>query len=214
MATAWKLLFKVYIYMKYILSRYEHDVSWLKDYTDDWIMYDRSDVPIDDARVIYAPNIGSDIYDKLSYIIDNYDKLPDVAVYTKANLFKYITREEWDQIKDNKTFTPILTKNHEEKPGVSFYKDGIYWEINNGWYLGAHPVKDHTPKYIGKLMDMLGIWNMQYVPFAPGSNYIVPKENILKHSKDFYVELRSYIDWAVYPGECMIIERGLYTIWK
>jgi hypothetical protein len=55
---------------------------------------------------------------------------------------------------------------------------------------------------------------MEYLPFAPGSNYILPKENILKHSKDHYQKLRSFLEWDVYPGEAQILERGLYTLWK
>ena len=196
--------------MKYVVSRYCHDISWLPEYTDDVVLYDRSPEPAPNSIVV--ENIGSDIMDKFSYIIDNYDNLPDVAVYTKANIFKYVSKEEFDLIKDNKTFTPILTKNHEEKPGVSYYKDGIYWEINNMWYLNSHPTK--TPSTALELQGLLGIYEMEYVPFAPGSNYIVPKENILKHSKDFYKRLRSYLEWDRYPGEAQIMERGLYTLWK
>lgn len=202
--------------MKYVISRYNHDLTWLSNYTNDFVLYDRSSTPLDEA--IKTENKGSDIYDKLTFIIDNYDSLPDVAVYTKANLFKYITKEEFDLVKDNKIFTPLLTKNHKtykDQWGVTvcFYKDGIYWERNDLWYLNAHFVKDE-PNRVNDLMFLLGTWNMRFVPFAPGSNYILPKENILKHSKEFYIKLRSYLDWAVYPGEAMIIERGLYNLWK
>ena len=75
--------------MKYVLSRYNHDIDWLTNYTDDYVLYDRSETPAKEAIVV--PNIGSDWYDKFSFIIDNYENLPDVAVYTKANIFKYIT---------------------------------------------------------------------------------------------------------------------------
>jgi hypothetical protein len=199
--------------MLWVLSRYNHDVSYLPRYTEDYVMYDRSEKPIDDPRVIRVANIGTDWYDKFTYIIDNYNDLPDVALYTKANIFKYITPEELDEIKDNTTFTPILTKHHKTIPGISYYgEDGMYYEINNLWYLGAHPVRE--PENALDLMLMLGISGKDYVPFAPGSGYIVPKENILKHPRSMYVTLRSYLEWAVYPGEAQIVERGIYTFWK
>lgn len=210
--------------MIWIISRYNHDMKWTEDYNDFSIVYDRSDEPISGS--IRVPNIGSDIYDKFTYIIDNYDNLPDVAIYTKANLFKYITKEEFDKVKDNKTFTPLLTQNHKEvmcdwqdKP-FSFYKDGMYYELNYPSYLKNNPAKDQPSPltlewYLDHpLLKLLGIDKMEYLPFAPGSNYILPKENILKHSKEFYEKLRSYLDWTVYPGEAMIIERGLYTLWS
>lgn len=215
--------------MKWIISRYNHDLSYLPEYTDDYVLYDRSETPLPNSIVV--PNIGSDIYDKLGYIIDNYDQLPDVAVYTKANIFKYISKAEFDEIKDNKMFTPILTQFHAEvmcdygmgdefigKP-FSFYKDKMYYELNYPSFLKSHSTKDpiwcFRNTYINfPLVKLLGIDQMEYVPFAPGSNYIVPKENILKHSKGLYQELRAYLDWDRYPGEAMIIERGLYTLWK
>jgi len=194
--------------MKYILSRYNHKIGWLKDYTSDYVLYDRSEVPMGNAIIV--PNVGSDIYDKLTYIIDNYDNLPDVAVYTKANLFDYIKPREFEKIKDNKTFTPILSLEHHTYEPVCRYENGIYLEVNNLWYLSEHPAKHN----IVELMQMLGTDNLHYLPFAPGSNYILPKENILKHSKEFYIKLRSFLDWDVYPGEAQIIERGLFTLWK
>jgi hypothetical protein len=53
-----------------------------------------------------------------------------------------------------------------------------------------------------------------YNKFAPGSNYILPKENILKHPKEFYVKLRGYLEHSVYPGEAQLLERNLYYLWS
>lgn len=213
--------------MKWIISRYNHDISYLPEYTDDYVLYDRSEKPLPGSIVV--PNIGTDIYDKFTYIIDNYGSLPDVAVYTKANIYKYITKEEFDLVKDNATFTPILTKQHQEvlqdygmpEPysPFSYYENGIYYELNYPSYLKTHITKN--PYYCfadtfleHPLFTLLGIKEMKYIPFAPGSNYILPKENILQHPKELYEELRSYLEWDRYPGEAMICERGLYTLWK
>jgi len=193
--------------MKFIVSRYNQDVEWVKDYTDDYVIYDRSEKPVEGA--ILMPNIGSDIYDKLTFIINNYDDLPEVAVYCKANLFKYITSTEFAALKDNQHFTPLLTQEHKTTPGVSFYDNGIYKEINSRWYLTPHPAKQAD-----LLMEILRIKDLDYIPFAPGANYILTKKDIQKHSKEFYQLLRSFIDYDVYPGEAQIMERGLYTLWS
>jgi hypothetical protein len=154
------------------------------------------------------PNIGSDWYDKFTYIIDNYDSLPEIAVYTKANLFKYISKEEYDAL-DKTKFQPLLTQLHKTELPVAYYSGGLYHEINNYWYLNHHPARRAD-----ELINLLGIKDKQYLPFAPGSNYILPKENILKYPKEFYQNLRSFIDWTVYPGEAQIIERSMYLIWQ
>lgn len=196
--------------MKYILSRYEHDMSWTKDYPAEYTIYDRSEKPMEGS--IPVKNIGSDIYDKFTYIIENYDNLPEIAIYSKANLFKYITKEEFDKVKDNKTFTPLLTQNHETYLPVCYYENGLYYERNDMWYLGSHPCENRMIPH--ELQEILGLSQMEYLPFAPGSNYILPKENIMKHTKEFYIKLRSYLEWDRYPGEAQIMERGLYTLWK
>lgn len=198
--------------MKYIVSRYNQDVDWLKEYSDDCVIYDRSPEPVKGSIVV--PNIGSDLYDKFTYIIDNYDNLPDVAVYTKANLFKYMPKEEFDVVKDNKTFTPLLTKNHkvydDQNGPVCFYDgNGMFNEVNNYWYLYPHPAK-----FAPLILDFFKMENRYYNAFAPGSNYILPKENILKHSKETYIKLRSYLDWDVYPGDAQLLERNLYYLWS
>lgn len=199
--------------MEFIISRYNQDISWVGQYAPSAILYDRSDNPLPGSIIV--PNLGTDIADKLHYIITHYNNLPPVAVYTKSNLFKYITKEEFEKVKDSQVFTPLLTMNHKtykDNGGkdVCFYKDGIYWEVNNGWYLSQHPVR-HDPR---EVMKDVGIVDMEYVPFAPGSNYILTKENIRKHPVEFYIKLYNYLMWAVYPGEAQIIERGLYTIFK
>ena len=169
--------------MKYIISRYNHDMSWVKKYTNDYVLYDRSDEPQKGAFVV--PNIGSDIYDKLTYIIDNYDRLPDVAVYTKANIFKYITEEEFDKIKDNKTFTPILTQNHrtysDSSGQVNYYKDGMYYERNDYFYTLSHPCK--TVNSFQELRKLFKMEERKYNAFAPGSSYILTRSDIQRHSK-------------------------------
>lgn len=204
--------------MKYVVSNYNHKVSWLLDYAEDYIVYDRSDNKwwtrdIPEEKVKRVQNIGSDIYDKFGYIIENYDNLPDVAVYTKGNIFKYISKDEFEPIKNNTTFTPLLTQKHhtysDPEGVVCYYEDGIYFERNNLWFLGSLPAK-HNPY---ELMELLGTKDMKYIPFAPGSNYIVPKENILKHPRELYERLRATLDWSTYPGEAQIVERGLYTLW-
>ena len=229
--------------MKYIVSNYNFDLGWLKEYTDDFVIYDRSDNATwqkyktereGTPNWFNVKNIGSDIYDKFTFIIDNYDNLPEIAIFIKSNLFKYITSEEFELIKDNKTFTPILTQHHKEimcdkgvceqlgvesKP-FSYYKDGMYYELNYPAYLKSNPCKNQpTPITLEwfrelELPKLLGIDKMEYIPFAPGSGYILTSENIRQNSLEFYIKLRSYLDWAVYPGEAFILERGLYNLWK
>jgi len=211
--------------INFIVSRWNNqDTGWVGQYSPSMILYDRSDNPIPGSIIV--PNLGTDISDKLHFIISNYNNLPPVAIYTKANLLeKYITRPEFDRIKNKQEFTPLLTMSHKETKfdgteeyvkrhgidkDVSYYKDGIYYELNNMWYLNQHPIK-HDPR---ELQALLGIDKMEYVPFAPGSNYILTAEDIRRHPVEFYIKLYNMLQWAVYPAEAQIIERGMYILWR
>ncbi|MEK6883085.1 MAG: DUF3431 domain-containing protein, partial [Nanoarchaeota archaeon] len=167
----------------------------------------------DHKKVIKVPNIGWDIYDKFTYIIDNYDNLPESMILTKGNIFKYITKEEFDEICNNDFFTPILTKHHKTYMPICFYgEDGIFNEINNSWYLNDLKTK-YFNSYNG-FAKHFGFPTPQYLKFAPGSNYIVTKENILWYPKEFYKRLRDCVSYSALPGEAQVIERCLYTMWS
>lgn len=197
--------------MKYIISRYEHDMSWLSEYTDDFVVYDRSKEPWIHTTCC-VPNVGSDWYDKLTYLIDYYDELPEVFMLLKANIFKYVTKEEFDAVKDNETFTPLLTQHHHTYEPICRYADGLYEELNNYWYLESHPCKNKQSRE--GLIDLFGIRDKAYLRFAPGSNYIVTRKVIHKYPKEMYVKIRAYLDWDVYPGEAQICERSMYNLWR
>lgn len=197
--------------MKIIASHYAGNADWITDYTDDYLVYNRSTCALPNR--IDVPNIGNADFDRLTYIIDHYDHLPNCFMLCKSNLFKYITKKEYDKVKHNTKYTPLLTLNHKTYLPVCFYDErGMYNEINNSWYLQTVPAK-HFQSY-EEFATHFGLPNPKYLTFAPGGNYIVTKRRILRHSKEFYRELRSILEWSQLPGEAQMVERTYHTLWK
>lgn len=195
--------------MKFVISNYNNDLSWIPKYTSDYVIYNQGE-PIDNSKSIQVPHAGSDIADKFSFIIQNYENLPDVVTMVKGNfLGRFIRQDEFDLIKNNKTFTPIVTQQHNTYLPICWYEDGMYCEKNDYWYL-----QGELSGYSKEIIDFFSMANRRYNMFAPGSNYILPKANILKHSKEIYQKLKSLIDWAEYPKEAQLMERNLYYLWK
>jgi len=208
--------------MPAILVNYNYTPAWLKDYDFDYLVYDRSDVGehwLDDfpkERIIKTTNVGNVDYDKLSYLVDNYFNLPEVFLWGKTNLFKYITEKEFEMVKNNKTFTPLLTQNHkiysDMYGAVNYYKGGIYHERNDSWFLNSH-----LPKYIESWNDWADIFHLDkpaYIPFAPGGNYILTKETVHKYARDYYDHMRSFLPYKQLPGEAQCAERSYYLMWQ
>ncbi len=218
--------------MKAILVNYNFTPDWLKDTDLDYVLYDRSDSPdylkdFPQDRIIYTENVGNIDYDKLSYIVDNYETLPDVFLWGKTNLFKYITEEEFKDIKDNMSFTPLLTKGHKEikfdgtlsyinrhgtPEDICFYKDGIYHELNNNWYI--NPSTCNYFKTFNDFCAEFGIHPPKYISFAPGGNYILTKETVYKYPKELYNRMRSVLPYTQLPTEAQFAERSYYLLWK
>lgn len=195
------------------------DKTWIGD---DYLIIDHSDDGInhltdfDQSKIVCEPNRGQVDYPKLNYLIDNYDNLPDVFLWGKTNLFKYISRDEYAKLKDNQTFTPLLTQNHhtyaDNNGLVNYYSGNMYFERNDSWYFNEFP-----NKYVHNFND----WCHQhcltvgaYVPFAPGGNYILTRETVHKYSKDYYIKMADMMPYCREPVEAACAERSYWLMWK
>ncbi len=196
--------------MKYVLTHYSGDWEWVKEYTDDFLIYNRTDEEIPNS--IKRENVGDADYDKLTYLIDNYYNLPEVFLWSKSNLFKFITKEEFEKVKDNTDFTPLLTKNHKVYEPICRYIGDIYEEINNSWYLLGVPAK-HFDSYT-EFARAYSLPNPDYLKFAPGGSYILTRERVHRYGKEFYEELAAMLPYCQRPGEAHFLERTYYTLWQ
>lgn len=206
--------------MKAILVNYNFTPIWLLDSGLDYVIYDRSDskdylkdFPQD--RIIATENIGNVDLDKLNYLVEFYDKLPDVFLWGKTNLFKYISEEEYDQVKDNKVFTPLLTQNHktysDNNGVVCEYKNKMYWERADSWFFGNFP-----QKYVNswdEWCNLIDIPTTPYIPFPPGGNFLLTRETVHKYPKEFYEKLRDMLNYTQLPVEAFCCERSYYLLW-
>lgn len=185
----------------WVINNYHNsDLEWVKEYKPDRvIVYDKKD-----------KNVGSNIYDYLDYIVNNYNNLPKLTIFAKGNMLeRHITKPELDKTIHKKKLTPLMTMNHKTYEPVCHYKDGLYCEKNDYWY-----VNEHTHRKMEELVDKLGVRGKEYLCFSPGACWIVPRENIYKQTRQFYKDLMSFIDYDSNPAESHLLERALWTIWN
>jgi hypothetical protein len=202
------------------ISNYNNNIDWVKDYKNPYVIYDRSDIEVNLSGLNYikSPNVGYNIYDIMTFIIDNYENLPDYTTFIKGNIFpRHVSKETFEKLMNSKFFTTIFDyKLHNPQMPISmFSSEGNYSEINNNWYmLTWHPRKyfNSYNEYLNFIFDNPVL--PQYITFAPGGNYVVPKENILKYPIEFYKNIRKFVSYEQLPIESHIVERSLYTIWS
>ena len=196
--------------MKAFLTHWSGDWTWVKDFTDDYEIWNRSDEEVPNS--VPRENKGDADYDKLIWLVDNYDNLPETFLWSKSNLFQFITPEEFDKVKNNTEFTPLLTKNHKTYEPVCRYNGDIYEEQNNSWYLASVPAK-YFQSY-GEFAQAFHLPNPPYLKFAPGGSYILTRERVHRYSRDYYEELASLLPYAQRPGEAHMLERTYHTLWS
>lgn len=209
-----------------VVSQYHFDISWIHEYTDNYIIYDKGHTEDrSDPRVKYLDNTGHNIGTILHHIIENYDNLNETTIFAKGDLIpRHCKKDKFDRVCNNKTLTSL--ESYEDNPENNAHikaPDGGYMEINNSWYMNHH-VHRHFKTY-NEFMSLMFKSPIvtRFTRFAPGANYIVPKINLLKYSCNFYKRLLSFCDYMgtpeecgtleSIPGECHVIERALHTIW-
>jgi len=229
-------VFNVTLTKKIVISNYNSDLEWLtitypygfsKENT---VIYDRSNDKKDWSHLgtlYHSPNVGENIYDMMRYIVDNYDILSDITIFLKGNLFQredsrggenyYTTKDRFFRSLTANYFLPI-ERYHES---TVFRVNGLGF-IQNNWSPKDNP--KILCKYFSSLEDLMNIlfenpFYFEYNRFAPGGNYVVPKGNILKFSKNFYKKLMNYVSYEPpsefysTSGESFLVERLLYIMW-
>ena len=183
-------------------------------------------------NVIDVENTGHNITTYFSYFDEHYDNLPEVICLLKGNMIgRHCSREFFEQVYDNKTFTFLydekqywdrFSKYNENKEkneiGTTFLAmENVYVEKNNSWYVDS---PNHPKKYFNDVDDLLRFIYKdpmipQYCMFSPGACFIVRREQILKHSREFYRNLNKIMNYAMdpsFPSEAHQIERILPII--
>ena len=210
-----------------IVSSFNHDLSWLPRYSDNYLIFERgrgSGLPstIDRDKVRFVTNNGSNFKDYFSFIIENYDNLPEVVYLIKGNVFPRHVRQHVFDTYTNQTESCSIfdrKKHHVHFPLDFFDSNNKYCEMNSDWFV-------HTGvpwKYFQDLDSFFQHFDKSlkpkmYTRFSIGAQYIVTRELVKKIPKQMYEGLFEIVSHGGLPigytAECYIVERGLERLWQ
>lgn len=204
---------------KIIISRYNEDVNWVKDYPFEHIIYNKGSKLDDTFNVLDIENIGNNQRDIFSFIYENYDNLPDVMVFTQGNPFDHCNKTKFDMLINSNEFTPLESfENIIQSHAQILDTDGGYMEINNSWYIDAHNRTFNQTcawasfdEFMNK--HFINYNRCEFNRFTPGSQYIIPKNSALFYSRNFWKYLMDIL-YKNNMTEGHIIERSLLKIFK
>ena len=188
--------------IKYIIARFNEDLNWLLPISHETVIFNKGESLAfqDNFKDIHElPNVGRESHSYLMYIIQNYDNLPDVMVFSQA------------RIDDHGYYKPLeFLKNiaiQAEKYGFS--NNFSRTTIPHDWVLRYYktPLASRSNLTFGRWMDMyLNGYRPNLKIFWCGI-FAVRKENILKRSKESYIQLLQHLDYHNNPVEGHYFER-------
>lgn len=202
---------------KIIMSRYKEDFSWIHEYTEDYLIYNKGDPIEDDSHIINTENIGGNQRDIFKFIYENYDDLPELMAFVQADPFDHCTKDIFDKLIMNEEFTCLEYYGTEPANGLEGRDyDGGFMELNSDWYIPAHNgTYGITCKYqyFDDFMKskFRNYHRVDWIRFAPGSQYLITKEQALFYSRNFWKDMMEELP-RNNMTEAHIIERSLWMI--
>lgn len=226
---------------KIIVARYQEDISWLNPIMNDCVIINKGE-PLNIPNEIITENVGRESHSYLKYIIDNYDNLPDINIFTQGNIEDHrgsnsipylfemgkqahiygkslpVTRHE--SIYCNKIDTESYNNNNVWNFKICRKYDSAFdpaWNYNkktNKWYLEDNYLDNKPVKFIDWFTKHIRKDYPNPIYIYNHAIFAVHKNNILKHSKTYYQELCKLVDHHINSTEGHFFERSWFYIFE
>ncbi len=200
-----------------VVSRYKEDLNWLKNHYSKCIIYDKgcnNNYNTKIWRYENVENVGRESHTYLKYIIDNYDSLPNIIIFTQGNIKDHnINISELMEFKEKakKYGMGYDTKKGENEILVS--KQIIHvgkWldEREKGIMRKANINFDDFYK------EVIGTDAPNKIKWIPSAIFAVRKDLIIKNDKAFYQKIIKYVDDHINPEEGHYFERIWFSLFQ
>jgi hypothetical protein len=204
-----------------VISTYNCDPGYLIDLGIPYTIYDQSDQEIfakeisNLANVNLRPNVGHSLSNVFEYITDNYDSLPDIVIFVKANVVpRHCTQEFFENNIFNDYFSHLFHLNFVkvDHKHSEYLSPGNLLEFNDSWYVRTKNHRlfcsfDEFYQFMFLAQDV-----PRYLVFSPGACYIVESERIRNYPKSFWQALNKISSYEYFPSEAFMVERLLSLV--
>lgn len=187
---------------KIIVARYQEDISWVMPMIKDCVVINKGE-PLNIPTEVMCENVGRESHSYLKYIIDNYENLPDINIFTQCDL-----------------------KTHLEGNGIS-----ILLEMGKQAFIHgkSYPLTRHESIYCANIdkesYDNSNVWNYKIVrkydsSFDPGWNFIKKTNKWFLQNNYLNNKPIKFIDWFTknvrkpYPNPIYIYNHAIFAVRK
>ena len=214
--------------MLIIIARYNEDIEWSKKYSSNVLIINKGDKIEGIEKQIFYPNVGREGHSYYKYIVDNYDNLDDYIIFLQGNPFDHTPNiiNILDNIND------IYNKNKENFMNININYTIINCGNNNFNNIYIDDIKNSNFIYISQYINNTSIrteenlWekcktirdsyekifyqkiddDLKFI-YGAGAQFLVSRESILKHPKEYYEKFYKILEYDIDPIEGYTIER-------
>jgi Protein of unknown function (DUF3431) len=208
---------------KIVVARYNEDINWLQNEINNCIIYNKGlDLGINNQ--IFLPNVGRESETYLRYVIDNYFNLPDVVIFTQANIsdhrggnnVSYLIQLKNEALQNDtgKNNPSVFTPNEN-----ACWAEGNHWgpnwnynRNNNTYYCQDSYKNNNRIKFIDWFKVNIQPNYPNPINIFTNAIFAVKKELILKHPREYYERLISEVNHHINPAEGHFFERSWFYI--
>lgn len=163
--------------MTMVVARYNENLDWLKELPWNYIVFNKGEdnLPKWIRNGTKLPNIGREAHTYLTYIIDNYDNLPEYIIFVQGDPFEH-------------------TKKLIEKINRFDGKHDFFTLSDWTLYAGSDGNPHHFDLKVGESVRKIFLNdNIKSFSFPKGAQFILSKKAILFHTKITYQKIIDFI---------------------
>jgi hypothetical protein len=178
--------------MNIVVARYNEDISWTKELSN-VVIYNKGEDLDTFHNEIKLDNVGREAHTYFKHICDNYDNLGEYTAFLQGNPFDHSP----NIIQTLKKYT-----DGNIELGFDFLSEKILeCSLNGCYYHPSLPLRqtyEHIFKNKGDDKSFI---------FGAGAQFIVSKKQILKHPREFYLNILNLVEKDICPIEAYVLER-------
>ena len=203
---------------KIVVARFNENIDYLHDEIDNCIIYNKGNIQ-NIQNEYQLENVGREAHTYLEYIINNYDKLPDIVVFTQAKISDHLGSDNVSHLINIKNSALEHTKSQNIIIHYQSPKNNICWDkewninIGNGFY--SEPRKYKNNKVITFIDWFKENINNEYpnpIYIYHNAIFAVNKQLITKNPIEYYKKLILEVNYTNDPIEAHFLERSWYYI--
>ena len=205
--------------MTFVVARYNESIDWLQPIIKDCIILNKGE-PLHVNNETPLENVGRESDSYLWYIIQHYDNLPDVVVFTQANIADHLGSNNVKYLLNMKQEAELYGKSIPRIHNLHVDNEVSCWgpifnhPINHRSFKIPNTYKHDSIFFIDWFRKNISESYPNPISIYYNAIFAVKKELILAHPKEYYETLRKEVHYDINPMEGHFFERSWYYIFN